>query len=144
MAGHGPPPNPFARRVKGNRGTFLPAEGRSGPVPEWPLGGGSERELAMWKDLWHLPVAVQWEKYGWFHEVAMYCRWMLKAEQLNEAAAREARMLSDRLGLNPAAAQRYGWVVEARDPAPVSLLSQSAGSARQRVQAVDPDGDNAV
>lgn len=40
----------------------VPAEGRTGPVPEWPgTRKPSKANAALWERLWRLPVAVAWE-----------------------------------------------------------------------------------
>src|SRR5690606_6396291 len=61
----GPPPDPNAlRRDRKSDGewTILPAEGRAGDPPTWPLRGQSEREAELWSALWAKPQAVQWER----------------------------------------------------------------------------------
>ncbi|WP_416906207.1 hypothetical protein [Micromonospora echinospora] len=123
--------------------TRLPAEGRTGPAPRWPLipdvvlttrkkladakvqrleydlevaqdenrpTGPIERKLdqarevaaimaaqlreqrkleaSLWKDLWTLPQAVQWERLGWTRDVAQYVRHKVMAELGDLDAAR--------------------------------------------------------
>ena len=70
----------------------------------------SEREL--WTSLWALPQAVMWEAAHAHREVAQYVRWKIRAEQGEIEAAREARMWSDRLGLNPLALLRLRVEIE--------------------------------
>src|SRR5688572_13707632 len=78
----------------------LPAGGRGGPAPVWPLSGDAP---AMWADLWQTPQAVAWEGLGWTRVVARYVLVAEKAETLNKDAMAEARQLEDRLGLTPRA-----------------------------------------
>src|SRR5881397_550969 len=80
----------------------LPAEGRDGPVPSWPLPGrvkAVEREA--WAQLWRTPQAVAWERLGWTRTVARYCRLMVAAEHpaALPAVMAQATALEDRLGL---------------------------------------------
>lgn len=138
MAGYGPPPKPAGRRKNtAITKTGLPAEGRGGPTPKWPLAGGSARELAEWAAVWRLPVATVWERAGWGHEVALYVRWLVQAEKGSVEASREMRMWSDRIGMNPQTMQRLGWVVdEPLEPSPPALFSTPR--SHRRVAAVDP------
>lgn len=108
----GPPPNPQSRRQTGSQAstwTDLPAEGRKGRAPKWPLGAPTAREVQVWGDIWKTPHAVVWERMAWFHDVAMYVRLLVSAEAGEVKAATEARQWSDRLGLNPAAMMRNRW-----------------------------------
>lgn len=78
----GPPPDPNALRRDREVGQWvtLPAEGRKGPVPQWPLPDPIERELELWQQMWCKPQAILWERNGQHHEVAMYCRRFAAAE----------------------------------------------------------------
>lgn len=167
MAGMGPPPKANTRRRNATLPmTLLPANGREGDPPRWPLlddvtmttrceGArrladelelqlldpeltGRQRSTAqkkydaalteanilekkleaqksveaeLWGDLWHLPQAVMWERLGWVREVAQYVRWKVQAEMGDLDASKEARMLADRLGLNPLSMLRLRWEV---------------------------------
>jgi hypothetical protein len=73
---------------------------------------GQEAELALWAELWLTPQAVEWERSHAFRSVATYVRWQIKAENGSLDAAKEARMWSDRLGLNPLALHRLRQEVE--------------------------------
>lgn len=167
-----PPKHPSVRARRNDpRKDFvtLPAAGRPGPVPSWPLGpdlkmqaaldlardrmtslalaaeteedgrarGRIRRELAkhenaaallslqieqardaevaLWERLWRTPQAVLWEQTHADREVAQYVRWKVRAEQGEVRAASEARLLSDRLGLNPLALLRLRAEVERVD-----------------------------
>lgn len=133
----GPPPDPNAlrrdRQQDRDGWTLLPAEGRKGDAPAWPLRSGAqvtanvlnledipltrdamrqqERESAVWESLWTTPQAVVWERQGATHDVALYVRWLVMAEEGDMKAAAEARQWSDRLGLNPAAMMRNRWKI---------------------------------
>lgn len=71
-----------------------------------------DAEVALWAELWAMPVAVLWEESRAAREVAQYVRWKIRGEQGDLDAAKEARMLSDRLGLNPLALLRLRAEVE--------------------------------
>jgi len=73
---------------------------------EMQLEQARDDEVALWSDLWRMPQAVVWEESRSEREVAQYVRWKIAGEQGDLEAAKEARMLSDRLGLNPLALTR--------------------------------------
>ncbi len=186
------PKHPSARRRSNNpkQGfTSLPAEGRKGPVPAWPLKPSPRQvaaleqardrvagaqvelesaedgrtrgrlrqtidkaslivatlelqieqarddELALWSDLWSTPQAVVWEESHSEREVAQYVRWKIAGEQGDLDAAKEARMLSDRLGLNPLALTRLRLEIEH------AAEVEAKGEERRRRQAPKPKPD---
>lgn len=92
----------------------------------------TDAEVALWSDLWATPQAVIWEEAHAHREVAQYVRWKVRAEQGDLDAAKEARMLSDRLGLNPLALLRLRAEVENVDAA------QAKGQERRQRAAVKP------
>src|SRR5215216_5569671 len=96
----GPAPNPNARHRQGGRPTArtsvlrLPAGGRPGAPPKWPLLTVPaaiehlvETEQVLWAQLWAMPQAVAWEHDRVHREVAMYCRQSLLAESGERYAA---------------------------------------------------------
>lgn len=158
----GPPPKHPSRRARRNnpKADFrpLPADGRQGDAPPWPLRPdvtmtatlemsqdklaglavelneaedgrtkgrlrrqinqlemtvatltlqieqATDAEVDLWDELWTTPQAAMWDESGAFNrEVAQYVRWKIQAEQGDLKAGTEARLLSDRLGLNPLA-----------------------------------------
>lgn len=114
MAGMGPPPNPNARRRnKRPEWRTLPAAGRTGDPPEFPLTRPSVAVLALWLDLWCTPQSVAWEALGWTRLVARYAKLLVNAEKSNATAAllAEVRQLEDRLGLSPMAMKRLQWEI---------------------------------
>lgn len=198
MAGMGPAPKPAGERRRRNAThatTKLPAGGRQGDLPRWPLladivtlekRDGARRladelelqllepeltgraraaaqrkfdaattaanildrqldtqeqvEAELWAELWATPQAAAWERQGWTREVAQYVRWKVKAEQGDLDAAKEARQLADRLGLNPLAMLRLRWEVAADEVAEQrqERTARRPASARQRLKVVDP------
>ena len=109
------------------------------------LEAAAELELELWRDLWATPQAVQWDRLGWVREVAQYVRWKVAAELGDLNASKEARQLSDRLGLTPLAMLRLRWEIvdqpgvrsaapaaDGTTPAPVTDIT-SRQSRRQRL-----------
>lgn len=128
----GPAPKPADERARRNKAPVamrLPAAGREGEPPAWPVGFG-HRALAdeIWAELWATPQAVAWERLGWTRVVARYVDCLVSAERdlddiddpklyaaMLAAQAKllpELRQLEDRLGLNPLALLRLQWVVD--------------------------------
>lgn len=117
MAGMGKVPKPGARH-RGNDTLStalvkLPAQGRTGETPSWPLPDGSPAELDLWAQLWRTPQAVAWEDLGWTRSVARYVRTVLEAEERSARATllAEVRQMEDRLGLSPMSMLRLRWAV---------------------------------
>lgn len=73
-------------------------------LAEIQIEQAKDAEAAIWSELWSAPQADLWaENPATVREVALYCRWMVRAEQGDTKAASEARQLSNVLGINPAA-----------------------------------------
>lgn len=177
----GPAPKPADQRARRNATfamTRLPAGGRPGRAPKWPLGAdvqldtaiamhklevkdldneidwsGVARERAamrrkrdrvlkkvreleamrtaasrvekeIWAALWKTPQATQWEKRGWYREVALYARHQAKAEAGSLDDSKEARAREDRLGLNDMSMLRLRWEI-------VDTSAAATGPARR-------------
>lgn len=137
----GPPPDPSALRRDrdGKDWTILPAAGRSGPVPEWPLARPNKRELALWEQEWRRPQAIMWEKSGQELEVGMYVRTVAGAEQRQATAAERNLVLRmmDSLGISSGGMARNLWKIEdvnaSTAPAPKPSGRQTA-SAKDRLR----------
>ena len=115
----------------------LPAEGRDGEAPSWPLSGAEDEDpetLRVWGELWSTPQAVAWERLGWTRVVARYARLVIAAERLDKDAMSEARQLEDRLGLTPKAMRLLLWEITADEVAQKRETSES--DARSRIKAV--------
>lgn len=132
----GPPPNPNARR-RNARLDFhqLPASGRKGEAPAWPIPGRQTiKERSLWAELWASPQAVAWESMGWARSVARYVRIAVAAEK-SGASTRllaEVRQLEDRLGLNPKAMRSLGWEIVDALPAEDQRADNVADLAEYR------------
>ena len=129
----GPPPkHPDTRRRRNASPTFrvLPASGRKGRAPKWPLADPpSAVQAARWRRLWKSPQATAWSDMGQIEEsVAYYV--LLESWSLSEdcpgAIRAEMRQMNDRLGLNPKAMRSLGWQVEdvSAEAAPSAKVAQ--------------------
>jgi hypothetical protein len=141
MAGMGPAPKAADQRRRRNArpaSLQLPAAGRTGKTPAWPLPkedaplDALERKL--WAELWRLPQAIAWERFGYGREVAQYVRWKVRAELGSLDASKEARQLSDRLGLSPLALRRLEWEIV---PDELAVKREERSASAKRVKAVD-------
>lgn len=112
----GPAPKKNARR-RNSRPDWkrLPAAGRPGDPPPFPLPGRGKALEALWRDLWASPQAVMWEQLGWTRVVARYAKVVLASEKRGAPTSllAEARQLEDRLGLTPMAMRRLQWEISA-------------------------------
>ncbi|WP_143153969.1 hypothetical protein [Rhodococcus rhodnii] len=160
----GPVPDPMALRrdrpSDKDGWTTLPAEGRKGATPKNPLSPIvmddeehpglqtrlRKREAVVWRQAWRTPQSVQWERFGWSHDVAVYVRLLVLGENGNVKALSEARQWSDRLGLNPAAMLRNRWkvaedqVADKRDEKRAAAAPKRS-SSRDRLKVVAGGGD---
>lgn len=133
----GPAPNPASRRQTGNQAHTwldLPAGGYDGKIPDWPMATVSERELDLWAAIWRSPQAAAWSLNGWTHDVAMYVRYFAKGESGSLDSAKEARMWSDRLGLNPTAMLKNRWRVR---PDETAERRDAKAKPKRRLKVVD-------
>lgn len=130
------PPKMDPQRGSRGRGVLvLPAGGRKGDAPDWPLAQAAEYpEWKLWRELWSTPQAVEWERQGWTRVVARYVRYCLAAEALEKDAMSEARQLEDRLGLTPKAMRLLLWTISTDEVA--EKRETTAADARQRIRAV--------
>lgn len=138
-----PPPKPASERRRRNKmpeGVRLPAEGRCGPAPKWPISKATRVESVLWRQLWATPQAVAWERFGWTRMVARYVRCVLEVEEpgADTRMLAEVRQIEDRLGLSPLAMLRLQWTIVDDEIGEVRA-ERSASSARERLKAVDAD-----
>jgi hypothetical protein len=144
MAGMGAAPKPNAQRRRGLANgviTRLPAEGRKGDPPPWPLSGAG-CDLEIWAELWSTPQAAAWETLGpgMVRVVARYVVLLAEAEVGEPKVAAEVRQVEDRLGLSPLAMLRLRWevapdeVAEQRDQ---RTTAKAQADVRSRLRIVD-------
>lgn len=147
----GPPPDPNAlRRDRKSDGewTVLPADGRAGAAPAWPLVEHDDpawgvRELELWRALWAKPQAVMWERLGQELEVAQYVRRLVEVEQPGARANLHTlvRQLGDALGLTIPGMHAHRWRIAdgspEKQPAPRKAAAPARTSARDRFRVID-------
>jgi hypothetical protein len=113
----GPPPDPDS--LRGNKGradwTHLPAAGRQGDAPPWPLTRATTRERTLWAVEWARPQAIMWERNGQAVEVAVYVRTLAMAERRNAPTPMRTllRQQMDSLGISLPAMLRLRWLIDA-------------------------------
>lgn len=109
----GPPPDPNALSAREGEWTTLPATGRVGAPPAWPLTAASERESVLWADLWSMPQAIMWERERQFSVVALYVRRFAEAEEHGSSVAVSTlvRQLADSLGLTSPGLRSNRWII---------------------------------
>ncbi|MFE9949301.1 hypothetical protein ACFYRJ_17420 [Streptomyces sp. NPDC005531] len=141
----GPAPDPTALRRERDAGewTILPAEGRQGATPDWPLTEQTDREDDLWVGLWTKPQALMWERYGQTIEVALYVRRLAEAEKADAGVnlGTLVRQMSDSLGLTTPGMRANRWRVDRveEEPAPARWATSAKAapnSARARLRAV--------
>lgn len=142
----GPAPDPNALRrdrpADAAEWIVLPAEGRQGEAPDWPLTEPDDRELGIWSTLWAKPQAVAWEHLGLHHEVALYVRRLVEAEQRNSPAVLSTlvRQIGDSLGLTTPGMRANRWRIGEPASAPERKPAARRTAARDRFKVVSSDG----
>lgn len=142
----GPAPDPNALRRERDQGewTTLPAEGRDGAIPTWPLTSPVPREVELWERLWAMPQALMWERFGQELEVALYVRRFAEAERPKSPIilGTLVRQMADSLGLTTPGLRANRWRI-AQDEAVAQQLGRVVSmrpSARDRLRAVRDAG----
>jgi hypothetical protein len=77
---------------------LLPSDPVTEPAPAWPLDPPpSEREAAVWGDLWQMPQSVAWRKLNMIREGGLHCRRFCEVEKPGAPATlcAHARGLAD-------------------------------------------------
>lgn len=121
----------------------LPASGRAGRTPVWPLTAATDRESTIWRELWKTPQAVMWERLRQEHLVALYVRRLIEAEVPDSATAVSTwvRQMADSLGLTTPGLRSNCWIIADVDDAPVAKKTARATSrSRLRVVGADVEG----
>lgn len=119
----GPAPTSQDRSHKGKAQAegwiTLPADGRDGPEPHFPLADASPRELELWSRLWETPQATMWEQLHQDFEVACYVRLLVSAEKPRSSAIiwSQVKQFAESLGLSVSGMQRNKWTVGVVDRA---------------------------
>lgn len=137
----GSPPDPNALRRSRDAGDWvvLPAEGRSGPAPKWPLVGQSPREAELWEMYWRKPQAVLWERDGLAEVVALFVRQFGEAEQPRASAEnrKTVRMMFADLYLTTDSLLRARLKIAPSVPQAAEVERPVRESSRGRLKVVD-------
>lgn len=119
--------------------THLPAAGRQGDPPPWPLTKPTARERARWAIEWAKPQALMWERDHQVDQVAQYVRAFVEAER--PKAPVMLRALVDRravaLGLTIDGLARNRWIIDSSPQAEQRPTGTEAVSAKRRFRVVD-------
>lgn len=143
----GPAPDPNALKRDRDEGEWklLPAEGRAGDPPAWPLDEPTERELAIWAAEWARPQAIIWERNGQQVEVALYVRSLIDAERHGAPVNSRTlvKQLQESLGISVPGLLRNRWKIVDDAEAETEAKTTPAGSAsaRDRLRMVVGGGD---
>lgn len=109
----GPPPDPNALRRDRDSAewTTLPADGRAGEPPAFPLDRPSNRELDLWATEWRRPQAVMWERLHLELAVGMFVRDVATAEDPKASPPARALVIRhmDALGISIAGLRSHRW-----------------------------------
>ncbi|HEX4099421.1 MAG TPA: hypothetical protein VHY21_02600 [Pseudonocardiaceae bacterium] len=149
VSGLPPDLNALARDRPGDQAswTTLPGEGRAGEPPVWPLIEATDREAALWADLWTRPQAVMWERLDQRYEVAMFVRQLGRAEQpmASVELQKVVRQYLDSLGLSVQGMLRNRWrivaAVQQAEGQPAAPARARRASSRSRLKVVAPERD---
>lgn len=135
----GPAPDPDSLTQADGEWTILPASGREGDVPAWPLDRQTEREADLWVREWSRPQAIMWEHAGQQLEVALFVRSLVDAEsaEASVAARTLVRQQMEALGISVPGMLRNRWRIDAQQSEPVSAGVRP--SARDRLRVVGGD-----
>ena len=141
-SGPAPDPNALRRERDADEWVKLPAKGRGGRAPAWPLTKATARERTVWNRLWKKPQAVQWESDGLHEVVALYVRRFVEAEERGSPTnlSTLVRQLADSLGLTTPGLRANRWTIVAEEE-PKRPARSSRSSSRARLAVVrDAEG----
>lgn len=148
-AGRPADPNSFRSQRRGFSLTALPAEGYTGPVPDWPLPEQSEREAEVWAQAWRTPQACAWSQpsESWrVRTVALWVRMSVRCEHPEAAASLLSQLhrFADQIGMTTAGLSEMGWKVAVDEVGEKRAEVEPAvkrPSSRDRLKVVNGDGD---
>lgn len=135
-----PPKDNPVRRNSRVGPTLLPAQGREGPAPDWPLNGDpSLEEKIAWARFWRTPQAAAWEQLGdgCIRTVARYTRMVVESEKPGASASLLGQVsnLEDKLGLTPRAMRMLLWQIAPNEVA--TAREGRSESVRERLRALE-------
>jgi len=119
----------------------LPAEGRPGDPPAWPLADTpTELEWDVWAQFWRKPQALIWERDQIFEPVAMFVRQYIEGMERKASAEnrKTVRMMFADLYLTSDSLKKSGYRI-AVDEVEEKRAEKAAPrkSARSRMKVVD-------
>lgn len=139
----GPAPTPGSirqgRLLERGGVVHLPAAGRDGDAPAWPLPGRRNKwETERWAIEWRRPQAIMWARLGLELQVGIYVRTLrlaLSPKAPVTLLSRVGTMQND-LGLTADSMKRLGWVIEAAAPeaADAAPPREEGSSAKSRLK----------
>ena len=148
-SGIAPDPNALRReRTSDKNGEWvhLPAEGRQGEPPPWPLDRPAQRELQLWADLWVKPQAVQWDTLGLHLMVAAYVRTVIRFEQDDAAVALGSLLRGQEtdLGLNVPGLRANRWIIDTPEAAAPARKNGGSRTSADRSRFTRIEGGRAA
>lgn len=141
-SGPAPDPNALHRDRDDKDWISLPAAGRQGDIPRWPLTKATIREREMWEEIWTRPQAIIWEHQRQFDEVALYVRKFVEASKPKASAnlTTAVRQMADSLGLTVPGMLRNKWRIGGVQTEVSQPRQQPTVSSRDRFRVVDGSG----
>jgi hypothetical protein len=144
----GPAPDPNALRRDRDAGEWvtLPASGRTGDIPTWPLRAATPREMELWCRLWRRPQAIMWERLGLADQVGVYVRRFAEAEERGSSVALSTlvRQYAESLGLSAPGLRMLRWRISSDEVAQKRAAKAAAApartSAKDRLKAISGGG----
>jgi len=102
------------------------------------MGNPQHDELQLWKRLWTLPQAIEWERMKCEDIVALYVRAFVRATAIDADAKMlaEVRQLDAKIGLSPKAMRDLRW--ETDEPAEPEQSEESSAPERAERVYVPP------
>src|SRR5699024_3695891 len=118
----------------------LPSEGFQGEAPDFPLPDASDRELAVWAELWTTPQACAWSMQSWrWLNIADLVRLQVRGEAHDAPVniATVVRQLRADLGLTPAGLKENGWAIAVDEVAARAAAKADEAPPAQRKSSRD-------
>ena len=139
-SGPAPDPNSGRSERRGFKLTALPSEGFQGEAPDFPLPDASDRELAVWAELWTTPQACAWSMQSWrWLNIADLVRLQVRGEAHDAPVniATVVRQLRADLGLTPAGLKENGWAIAVDEVAARAAAKADEAPLAQRKSSRD-------
>ena len=143
-SGPAPDPNALRRDRDSAEWVDLPAEGRKGKTPRFPLTKPTSREKTLWTREWKRPQAIMWERNGQELEVALYVRAVADAEKAGASANTRnlVKQLGEALGTSLPGLRINRWRIVHEKPVETDKPSRrSSSSAKSRFRVIEGGGE---